>query len=65
LTGDEGAHAELLAAVDSHDFDTACIYAGQSVGLIRRPRPAAEVVADFATAADLLRHTASITVEET
>jgi nitronate monooxygenase len=65
LAGDEGAHAELLAALDRHDFDTACIYAGQGVGLIQRPRPAAEVVADLATAADLLRHAASATVEGT
>jgi nitronate monooxygenase len=61
LATDGHAHAELLAALDRHDFDTACIYAGQSVGLIERPRPAAEVVADLATAAELLRRTGSVT----
>lgn len=60
LAGDDHAHAELLAALDRNDFDTACIYAGQSVGLIQRPRPAAEVVADLATAAELLRRTGSM-----
>jgi nitronate monooxygenase len=57
LAGDDHAHAELLAALDRHDFDTGCIYAGQSVGLVLRSRPAAEVVADLATAAELLRRT--------
>jgi nitronate monooxygenase len=61
LTSDDHAYAELLAALERHDFDTACIYAGQSVGLIQRSRPAAEVVADLATAAELLRRTASVT----
>jgi nitronate monooxygenase len=59
LASDDGAHAELLAALERHDFDTACIYAGQSVGLVRRPRPAAEVVADLAGAAELLRRAGS------
>src|SRR6266540_1831254 len=61
LASDDHAYAELLAALERHDFDTACIYAGQSVGLIQRSRPAAEVVADLATAAELLRRTASVT----
>lgn len=60
LAEDEGAHAELMAAVERRDFEEAVIYAGQSVGLLRAARPAAEVVADFARAADLLRHAASI-----
>jgi nitronate monooxygenase len=59
LATDEGAHAELLAALDSHDFDTGCIYAGQGVGLIQGSRSAAEVVADLASAADLLRRAAA------
>jgi len=61
LASDDQAHAELLAALDRHDFDTACIYAGQSVALVQRPRPAAEVVADLATAADLLHRAGSFT----
>jgi nitronate monooxygenase len=60
LAGDDSAHAELLAALERHDFDTACIYAGQSVGLVHRARPAAEVVAELATAAGLLRRTGSL-----
>ena len=59
LAGDDRAHADLLAAVQRHDFDTAFIYAGQSVGLVRQPRPAAEVVAELATADDLLRRASS------
>ena len=60
LATDERAHDELLAAVKGHDFETAYIYAGQSVGLVERSRPAAEVVAELATAGDLLRRTASL-----
>jgi nitronate monooxygenase len=60
LAEDEGAQAELIAAVERQDFEEAVIYAGQAVGLLRAARPAAEVVADFARAADLLRHAASI-----
>jgi nitronate monooxygenase len=59
LAGDDQAHAELLAAVERHDFDTAFIYAGQGVGLVRQPRPAAEVVAELARADDLLRRASS------
>ncbi len=59
LATDDHAHAELLEALYRHDFDTACIYAGQSAGLVQRPRPATEVVADLATAAELLRRTGS------
>jgi nitronate monooxygenase len=58
LATDDGAHAELVTALEHHDFETACIYAGQSVGLVRQPRPAAEVVADLAGAAELLRRAA-------
>jgi nitronate monooxygenase len=55
LATDDDAHAELLAALKRHDFETACIYAGQAVGLVQRPRPAAEVVEEFAGAGELLR----------
>jgi nitronate monooxygenase len=60
LAEDDGAQAELIAAVERQDFEEAVIYAGQAVGLLRAARPAAEVVADFARAADLLRHAATI-----
>jgi nitronate monooxygenase len=59
LATDEDAHAELLAAYERRDYETACVYAGQSVGLVRRSRPAAEVVADLAGAAELLRRAGS------
>jgi nitronate monooxygenase len=60
LATDDDAHAELMTALERHDFETACIYAGQSVGLVRRLRPAAEVVADLAGAAELLRRAGSV-----
>lgn len=55
LAGDDGARAELLAARDRGDFDTAYIYAGQAAGMVTAQRDAAAVVADFARAPDLLR----------
>jgi len=60
LAEDEDAHAELIAAVERHDFEKAVIYAGQAVGLVQGPRAASDVVADFARASELLRHAASI-----
>ncbi|MGH3434837.1 MAG: NAD(P)H-dependent flavin oxidoreductase [Sciscionella sp.] len=58
LAADHDAQAELVEAKRSGDFDTAYIYAGQSVGLLREQRPAAQVVAELASAADLLRSAA-------
>ncbi|SDK30775.1 NAD(P)H-dependent flavin oxidoreductase [Nonomuraea jiangxiensis] len=52
---DEAARAELAAARRDGDFDTAYVYAGQAVGLIESPHPAADVVASFAGADELLR----------
>jgi len=54
LAAQEEAKATLDAARERDDFDTACLYAGQAVGLVHRRRPAAEVVAEFAGAAELL-----------
>ncbi len=54
LAEDDGAAAELAAARKAADFDVACIYAGQGVGLLRVERSAAEVVAELAGAAQLL-----------
>ena len=59
LAGDDDAHAELLAALERGDFDTGVIYAGQGVGLVARPRPAADVVAGLAGADELLRRAAA------
>ncbi|WP_157251692.1 NAD(P)H-dependent flavin oxidoreductase [Nonomuraea typhae] len=55
LAADEGAQAELAAARENDDYDTACIYSGQAVGMVREERPAAAVVAEFAAAGALLR----------
>ncbi|MGH9087457.1 MAG: NAD(P)H-dependent flavin oxidoreductase [Acidimicrobiales bacterium] len=44
LAADAAAHRELSAARKAADYDTAYIYAGQAVGLVKEPRPAAEVV---------------------
>ncbi|MFI6392309.1 NAD(P)H-dependent flavin oxidoreductase [Nonomuraea sp. NPDC050540] len=55
LAEDEQAAAELRTARAAGDYDTACIYAGQSAGMVREERPAAAVVAGFAEAGELLR----------
>ncbi len=54
LAGDEGTAAELSAARNSGDFDIACVYAGQGVGLLRDERTAADVLGEFAGAEGLL-----------
>ncbi|MFC4116855.1 NAD(P)H-dependent flavin oxidoreductase [Nonomuraea zeae] len=54
LAADEGAPAELAAARRADDFDTAYVYAGQAVGMVRELRTAAEVVGEFAGAEKLL-----------
>ena len=54
LAGDDDAAAQLAAARKAADFDVACIYAGQGVGLLRGERSAAEVVAELAGAGELL-----------
>ncbi|WP_327086279.1 hypothetical protein OIE66_28585 [Nonomuraea sp. NBC_01738] len=55
LAGDDRAHAEIEAARRDGDYDTAVIYAGESVGLVTAHRPAAEVLAELAEAETLLR----------
>ncbi|TYB70091.1 nitronate monooxygenase [Nonomuraea sp. PA05] len=59
LAGDEAAREELAAARTAGDFDTAYVYAGQGVGLVKGVgegvRTAADVVATFAAADELLR----------
>jgi nitronate monooxygenase len=54
LERDEAAAAELAEARRRADYDTAYIYAGQGVALLRENRRAAEVVAELARAAELL-----------
>lgn len=58
LAQDDAAAAELDAARRAGDFDTACVYAGQGVGLLEAERTAAEVVAGFAGAGELLERAA-------
>ncbi|TDD41485.1 nitronate monooxygenase [Nonomuraea terrae] len=55
LAADDTASAELAAAREAGDFDTAYVYAGEAVGLVERERTAADVVAAFAAAEPLLR----------
>ncbi len=59
LAGDDAASAQLLAARQQGDFDVACIYAGQGVGLLRDQRPAAAIMAELARAGALLERAAS------
>lgn len=54
LAADDGAAAELQAARQRSDFDIACVYAGQGVGLLREERSAADVLAELAGAGALL-----------
>ena len=54
LAADDAAAAELAAARQRADFDIACVYAGQGVGLLREERSAADVVAELAGAGELL-----------
>jgi nitronate monooxygenase len=61
LVENDDAVARLAAARAERDFDTAYIYAGQGAGLLRRSRTAAEVVAEFARADELLAAAARLT----
>jgi nitronate monooxygenase len=54
LAADDDAREELSAARKRGDYDIACQYAGQGVGLVREERPAAEVVAGLAAGAERL-----------
>lgn len=48
------ARNELEAARKAADYDVTYIYAGQAVGLVREPRPAAEVIRDLGEGAAAL-----------
>lgn len=54
LAADDGAAAALQAGRQRSDFDIACVYAGQGVGLLREERSAADVLAELAGAGALL-----------
>ncbi len=58
LAGDDAAAAELAAARKHGDFDVACVYAGQGVGLLRAERAAADVLGELAGAERLLERAA-------
>jgi nitronate monooxygenase len=58
LETDDAAAAELTAARQRGDYDTAYLYAGQGVGLLREDRAAADVIAELAGARELLRRAA-------
>lgn len=54
LGPDSEAGAQMRAAWAAGDLDVAPLYAGQIVGSVRRRRPAAEVIAEMASGAELL-----------
>jgi nitronate monooxygenase len=55
LASDEAAAQELAEARAAEDYDTAYLYAGQGVGLLREERLAADVLRELAGAEELLR----------
>lgn len=55
LAADADAADDYAAAARQDDYDTAVIYAGQGAALLRSETTAADVVAGFRTAEDLLR----------
>lgn len=55
LAHDGAAHRALAEARAGGDYDTAYLYAGQGVGLLRQERSAAEVLHELADAERLLR----------
>ena len=63
LSGDEVAAAKLVAARQRGDFDVACVYAGQGVGLLHSERTAADVLGELAGAERLL-HRAALARQE-
>jgi nitronate monooxygenase len=54
LANDDDAARALREARAAGDYDTSYVYAGQGAALLRGQRPAADVVAELAGAADLL-----------
>jgi nitronate monooxygenase len=58
LANDSAAARAMTVARETDDFDTACLDAGQGVALLRQEVTAADVVAELAGAAELLRRAA-------
>lgn len=55
LATDAATRERYAAASQAADFDTAAVWAGQGVAMLQAETTAADVVASFATAEDLLR----------
>lgn len=55
LAADDDAARELAEARTAEDYDTAYLYAGQGVGLLREERSVADVLRDLTGAEELLR----------
>jgi len=58
LEADWAAQVEIASARDRGDYDTFCVYAGEGAAMLTSQRPAADVVADLATADRLLQRAA-------
>ena len=55
LATDQEAAEEMAKAISEQDTDIAPVWAGQAVSLVNQKKTVAEVIAEFATAEDLLR----------
>jgi NAD(P)H-dependent flavin oxidoreductase YrpB (nitropropane dioxygenase family) len=51
---DPEVRAAFVEAVRSRDFSVAHVYAGQSVGMLARARPAAEVIRELGAVAEAI-----------
>ena len=63
LAGDDAAGQELADARAAGDYDIAFVYIGQGAALLREQRSAADVVAEFAKAGELLSRAAAMAEE--
>jgi nitronate monooxygenase len=59
LASDDDAARALREARAAGDYDTSYVYAGQGAALVREQRPAADVIAEFAGASELLEAAAN------
>ena len=56
LAQDEGARTRLTQAMAAKNYDLGYLYAGESVGMVTRQRPAAEVIQQLGDGAERLLH---------
>ena len=54
LAQDRGARQQLAEAIAHENYDLAHIYAGEAVGMVRRQRPAGEVIQELGDGAERL-----------